>query len=267
MAAETQYTANTGCGTVITANASMDASAGSVITIFTASNAAGMVGCIIKSITLKAQVTTTQGMVRLFITGGGSTELINEIEIPAVIKSATDPSFELYMETNFFVKAGYVLKATTANSEAINVIAEGVDVNYYTSSVRPESTKYTANTGMVAISTVNTGLDGNANGAFGTVLSAAANGTNIQSVTIKATGNTTAGMVRLFIYNSSVNYLLSEIPITATTASATAHSFSRRVLFNGNDFALKSGYLLKATTEKGEAFNVIAEGADWAYPA
>mgnify|MGYP001559759918 CR=1 FL=1 len=74
-------------------------------------------------------------------------------------------------------------------------------------------------------------------------------------------------MVRLFIYDGSTNYLLSEIPVGAVTKSATAHSYSSRIIFNGNDFALKSGYLLKASTQVGETFNVIAEGLDWTYPA
>ncbi|MEO5642030.1 MAG: hypothetical protein ABIQ40_08485 [Bacteroidia bacterium] len=260
MAAETQYTANTGCATISTANTNLDGT-GTLGTVLTAASN----GTLIKSVTIKAQVSTTAGMVRLFVSGGGATELIAEIEVPAVTKSATDPSFENYMEINYALKSGYILKASTVNAEAMNVIAEGLDWAYYTTSVRPESTKYTANTGLGQVSTANANLDGS--GTLGTVLTAAANGTNIQTVTMKAIVNTTSGMVRLFIYNGTTNFLLAEIPVTAVTKSSVAHSFSTRVLFNGNDFALKASYLLKASTEKGETINVIAEGLDWAYPA
>jgi hypothetical protein len=263
MAAETQYTANTGVVTISTANGNLDGS-GTLGTVLTASTGTGMVGCIIKSVTIKAQGDTTQGMVRLFVSGGGSTELLAEVEIPAVTKSTVDTTFELYMETNYAIKAGYILKASTQIGESFNVFAEGLDWKYYSGSVRPESTNYTANTGLGQVSTANTNRDGS--GTLATVLTAASNGTNIQTVTIKATGSPAAGIVRLFIYNGTTNFLLSEIPVVATTQTGTAHSFSSRVIFGGNDFALKAGYLLKASTEIGNTFNVIAEGLDWTYP-
>lgn len=261
MAAETQYTANTGMQTISTANSNLDGTGTLSSAIVTgASN-----GTLIKSVTVKATGNTTQGMVRLFIYDGTNTRLVAEIEVPAVTKGANDPAFEVRMETNFALKSGYSLKASTENAESFNVIAEGLDWTYYTSSVRPESTKFTANTGNGQVSTANTNLDGT--GTLGTILTAASSGTEIQSVTIKGTVNTTAGMIRLFIYDGTNTKLLSEIPVEATTKSATAHSFSKRITFGGSGFALKSAWLLKASTEKGETFNVVAEGLDWTYPA
>ncbi len=264
MAAETQYTANTGCVTISTANTNLDGT-GTLGTVLTASTSTGMQGCIIKSVTIKAQGNTSQGMIRLFLAGGGATELIAEVEIPAVTKSATDPSFELHMETNYALKPGYILKASTQNAETFNVIAEGLDWKYYTTSVRPDSTKFSANTGIGQVATANSNLDGS--GTLGSVLTAALNGTNIQSVNIKSVVNTTSGMLRLFIYNGTTNFLYSEIPVSAVTKSGTAVSYSARQIFGGNDFALQSGYLLKASTQNAETFNVIAEGLDWEYPS
>lgn len=264
MAAETQYTANTGCVTISTANSNLDGT-GTLGTVLTASSAAGMLGCIVKSVTIKAQANTTQGMIRLFVSGGGATELIAEIEVPAVTKSATAPSFELYMETNYAIKAGYVLKASTQVGESYNIIAEGLDWKYYSGSVRPESANYTANTGIGQVATANSGLDGS--GTLGTILTAASNGTNIKVIAIKAIVNTTAGMIRLYIYNGATAFLIREIPVPAVTKSSTAASFSTQLSFYGNGFALSSGYLLKASTQNGETFNVIAEGLDWTYPA
>lgn len=266
MAAETQYTANTGVASISVANSNLDGT-GTLVDILTASTATGMVGCIIKSVTIKAQGNTTQGMIRLFVSGGGTTELIAEIEVPAVTKSATDPSFEVYMETNYALKSGYILKAATQNAETFNVIAEGQDWKYYTTSVRAESTKYTANTGIGQVSVANSNLNGTGNIQDVITATTGKNGTNIQSVSIKSIVNTTSGMIRLYVYNGTTSFLLSEIPVAAITKSSTASSFASRVIFGGNDFALKATYKLQASTEKGETFNVIAEGLDWEYPA
>jgi len=259
MAEETQYTANTGMQTISTANVNLDGTGTLSSAIVTgASN-----GTLIKTVTIKAQVNTTQGMVRLFIYDGTNTKLISEIEIPAVTKGANDPAFEITIPVDYALKSGWSLKASTENSESFNVIAEGLDWVYYTTSVRPESSKYTANTGMQTASTANTNLDGSGT-LTSAIVTGASNGTQIQSVSVKAQVSTTAGMVRLFLYDGTNTKLLKEVPVPAVTKSATAHSFSRSVDL---DFALKSGWSLKASTEKGESINVIAEGLDWTYPA
>lgn len=261
MAEETQYTANTGMQTISTANSNLDGTGTLSSAIVTgASN-----GTLIKTVTIKAQGNTTQGMVRLFIYDGTNTKLISEIEIPAVTKSANDPAFEITIPVDYALKASWSLKAATQNAETFNVIAEGLNWAYYDSSVRPESSKYTANTAMATISTANTNLDGT--GTLGTILTAASSGTVIQSVRIKAQVNTTDGMIRLFIFDGTNTKLLTEIPVSAVTKSASAHSFSHTVDFGGKGFALKATWILKASTEKGESFNVIAEGLDWTYPA
>jgi hypothetical protein len=262
MAAETQYTANTGCVTISTANSNLDGT-GTLGTVLTAASN----GTLVKSIIIKAQGNTTQGMIRLFVNGGGATELISEINVPAITKSSTDPSFEIYMELNYALKSGYILKAATQNAETFNVIAEGLDWAYYTTSVRPECTKYTANTGMTTVSTANSNLDGS--GTLGTVLTPdnTLKGCKIAAVNIKSQVSTSAGMVRLFVYNGTTNFLVSEIPVGAVTKSSTATSYSARKTFGTNGFALKNSYLLKASTQNAESFNVIAEGLDWTYPA
>jgi hypothetical protein len=261
MAEETQYTANTGMQTISTANSNLDGSGTLSSAIITgASN-----GTLIKTVTIKSIQNTTHGMVRLFIYDGSNTKLAAEIEIPAVTKSATDSAFEITIPVDFALKSGWSLKASTQNAESFNVIAEGLDWAYYASSVRPESTNYTSNLGMTTISTANSNLDGT--GALGTILTAASNGTQIQTITIKSQVNTTAGMIRLFLDDGSNKKLLREIPVDAITKSGTVNSFSRIIDFEGKGFALKSGWTLKASTEKAESFNVIAEGLNWAYPA
>lgn len=258
MAAETQYTPNTGMVTISTANSNLDGT-GTLGTVITgASN-----GTLIKTITIKAIVTTTQGMVRIFVDDAkGGIVLLKEIEIPAAIKSATDPAFEITLPLYFKLKSTYILKASTEKAESFNVIAEGQNWTYYATSVREETTQYLHNNPGVTISAANTNLDGT--GTLGTVLQSS--NCNIMHVTIKATQTTTAGMIRLFLYDGSVTKLLKEIPVQAVTPSATAESFYHKVVFN-NGFALKTGWYLKASTEKGESFNIIPEALNWTYPA
>lgn len=123
-----------------------------------------------------------------------------------------------------------------------------------------ERAQYTANTGMATISTANSNLNGT--GTLGTVLTAGGNGTLVKTVTIKAQGNTTSGMVRLFVVGSDTR-LVAEIEVPAVTRSSTAKSYEKSLVVN---FTLQANDQLKASTEKAETFNVIAEGLNWRYP-
>lgn len=125
-----------------------------------------------------------------------------------------------------------------------------------------EETQFTANTGMVTISTANTNLDGN--GTLGTLITAAASGTLVKTITIKAQTNTTRGMVRLFVYDGTNTRLLQEFNIDPVTKTANNPTFEFQSEIN---FTLKSGWLLKVSTHRAETFNVIAEGMDFTYYA
>ena len=266
MAAETQYTANTGIVTISTANSNRDGTGtlGSVLT--GASN-----GTLIKTITIKAQVTTTQGTIRLFIYDGTNTRLLSEIDVPAMTvntATGTDPTFETVIQLNYKLKASYILKASTEKADSFNVIAEGLDWAYYATSVRPESTNYLANTGLALVSTANTNLDGS--GTIATVLTAGSSatykGTAIESINFKGLGTVTHGMLRVFIYNGTTNFLFREVFVNPIVPTATFNSFEARVEFN-EKFQLKADYLIKVSTQNAESFAVIVEGLDWKYPA
>jgi len=263
MAAETQFSSNMGIGAISTANTNLDGT-GTMTSILTASSN----GTLIRTITIKALGDTTNGMVRFFIYNGTNKRLISEVEIPPVIKSATDPTFGITIPVNFALKAGWVLYASTEKAETFNIIAEGLNWGYYTSSVRYESTKLYALSYGNTISTANSNLNGT--GTIYNVLGGGSlsSGIMIQSLNIKALVNTTPGMVRLFIYNGSTTLLFMEIPVPAITKSATAHSFSQLVKLGLGDFALPgSSYSIYATTEKGESFSVTAQSLNWGYPA
>lgn len=258
MAAETQYGINTGMVTISTANSNLDGTG----TLSSAIIAAGTTGSFVKTISIKAITNTTQGVVRIFLGSTKVIKLLLEVEIPAVTKSAHDPAFETTIPVNLYLKNGIYLYASTQNSESFNVIVEAVDWSYYSTSVRSETTKYTAKNGTTLVSTANTALNGS--GTIETVLTSG--GCNIQSITIKAIENTTAGMIRLFLYDGTNTKLWKEIPVEAVTKSSDAPAFYHKIYFD-NSFALESGWALKASTEKGEDINIIAEALQWSYPA
>ena len=127
-----------------------------------------------------------------------------------------------------------------------------------------ESAKYTAKNGSAVISTANTNLDGTGT-LSSAIITGASNGTLINSIIIKALTNTTQGMVRLFVYDNvhSSYYLIEEIEIPAITKSGRDSSFEFTVPMY---LYLNEGWVLYASTEKAETFNVCVESVDWTYP-
>ena len=114
---------------IATANTAKDGT-GTLGTVFTA----GASGSRIDAINIKATVTTTAGMVRLFVHNGTSAFLLTEVSVIAVTSSATAPSWEAQMNTNtmtqilpLLLPTGYSLRASTNNAENFNVLAQGGD--------------------------------------------------------------------------------------------------------------------------------------------
>lgn len=267
MAAETQLTANTGIVTIETANSNLNGQ-GNLGTVLTA--AAN--GTTIKSVIIKAMgSTTSQGMIRLFLNaGGGGGALLAEIEVPVITQSSIDNCFERHLELDFFLKSGYLLKASTQIGDTFNIIAEGLNVAYNPSQVRTDTTKFTANTGMVNISTANSNLNGT--GTMGTVLTAGTTangyqGCRINSITVKAMQNTTKGMVRIFIQDTiGTKKLLTEISVPYVTYSSKEKSFEETIFFN-DALNIAPGYSILASTENAESFFITADANDWNYVA
>ena len=128
-----------------------------------------------------------------------------------------------------------------------------------------ERVQYTAYTLTAVISTANPNLDGT--GATVFVINGASAptvGTLIKTVTIKAGGSTTRGMVRLYIFQvASQTFLFKEIEIPPVTASGIDHSFSITLDVN---LHFSSNEQLYASTENAETFYITAEGLKWVYP-
>lgn len=124
------------------------------------------------------------------------------------------------------------------------------------------------NTVSSQISTANTARDGT--GTLGTVVTAATNGSKVSSVTITATGTTTAGVIRLFIFDGTTTRLIAEILVPAITPSVSVAVWS----FTWTPPAIAGVFgapaaldippsgMLKASTNNAEVFNLLAIKAD-----
>jgi hypothetical protein len=119
--------------------------------------------------------------------------------------------------------------------------------------------------GVGPLTTANTNRDGT--GSVASVITGAEFGTRINSIEVKASVTTTAGMVRLFIVDDAETpnfYLWYEIAITAVTVSATVGGFRYSLLLPGESaLILPYGWSLKASTEKSEAMKVFARGGNF----
>lgn len=113
----------------------------------------------------------------------------------------------------------------------------------------------------VQVATANTLRDGT--GTLGTVYTAGASGARIDRINVTATGTTTAGMIRLFLYDGTNSRLISELPVIAITPAATTPSFSADIVFD-QGMLMQATYQLRASTNNAETFNVtVTNGGDY----
>lgn len=95
-----------------------------------------------------------------------------------------------------------------------------------------------------------------------TIYTASLDGGTISSIAIKAQGQTTPGMVRIFLQDSGggTTELLFEVAIPGMPQSGTQPSFGIVIPLN---FVVESGYKILASTQNGEPFNIIVSATDW----
>lgn len=114
--------------------------------------------------------------------------------------------------------------------------------------------------GHAVISTANTNRDGS--GTMGTVLTAGSKGTLVELIKLKATGTTTAGMIRLFLHDGTNARLYDEVPVSAVTPSGTVASFGAEYI-PSKPLVLPSGWSLRVSTHNAEEFVARATGGDY----
>lgn len=110
---------------VSTANANRDGT-GTLGTVL----AGGTNGTLVQRVRVKATVTTTGGMVRIFLStdSGASKRLIAELDVDAITPSATLKTWEeewVPADPLILKDATHILYASTHNAETFNVFALG----------------------------------------------------------------------------------------------------------------------------------------------
>jgi len=103
-----------------TANANLDGT-GTIADIYTA----GTSGALIYHIQVKAEVTTTAGMIRLYIKKAGTYYIFDELIVTAITKSATVPSFVQTAPYNIKIEAGDIISASTEKAEMFSITVFG----------------------------------------------------------------------------------------------------------------------------------------------
>lgn len=257
---ETLYEAKTGLVSISTANSNLDGS-GTISTVLSGATN----GTLVKTLIIKAQTDTSEGMIRLFAKKpAGTNTLIAEYYVPPITKSARDLSFYRVINLNYLLEFEEQLNVATQIANTFNVIAEAFDISYSASvNFIGSSLENTSNSGVTKVSVANGNLDGT--GAVQNVITAASSGTAIKSITIKAQQTTSPGMIRLFIDDGSgTKYLFCEVIVPSVVQSASTPSFSYQVIGQGT-LCLQSGFKIAAATQNGERFSIVAEGADWQY--
>ena len=118
----------TGYTLVNTANPNRDGT-GTLFEVLTAANN----GVIINSVTIKAQDSTSEGMVRLFIGAGAETKyLLEEFNVPSTCLNGAIASFSatIPFPSGFSLASGESLFASSETGDLFNVFAEGIEWTY-----------------------------------------------------------------------------------------------------------------------------------------
>lgn len=121
-----RYAAITGAGSLSTANTNLDGS-GTIVTLLQASGN----GTLIQNIYIKAAQTTTRGMIRFFIADGETfTRIIDEVDVPARVQYNTQDTWEITLETNWYLQAGMFFGASTEKGESFKITVDALEMTY-----------------------------------------------------------------------------------------------------------------------------------------
>lgn len=103
--------------TISTSNSNLDGR-GTLGTVLTVANNITL----IKSVFIKAQGGKQSGVVRLFIFNGSRSILLHDIYIPENAQDSINKSFEIQLELNITLIAGFMLRASTQQANTFNII-------------------------------------------------------------------------------------------------------------------------------------------------
>lgn len=109
------------------------------------------------------------------------------------------------------------------------------------------------------IATANTNRDGT--GTVATLITGASTGTRIAEIVCQTRVTTTAGMVRIFLYDGSTYRFFDEVAIAAATVSATVKGTRVSTLYS-NLILPNASWSVVVATHNAESIDVMALGAD-----
>lgn len=123
------------------------------------------------------------------------------------------------------------------------------------------SPAYTAipRTERATLSAANTNRDGT--GTIVNLFTAGASGSRVERITICATGTTTAGMIRFYLFDGTNTDLWKEVAVSAITPSGTIAGFTSQLASLA--YILSAGKSIIVSTNNAESFRVVAEGGDF----
>ena len=114
---------------------------------------------------------------------------------------------------------------------------------------------------VLIVATGNTARDGT--GTITTVMTAGVVGGRIDRIYLKATGTTTAGMLRVFAKASGGTYrLIGEVSVTAVTPSGTVASWEGVWTPAGAAIPMNAGEVIGVATHNAEEFTALPSGGD-----
>lgn len=114
---------------------------------------------------------------------------------------------------------------------------------------------------VTAIATANATRNGT--GTIATVFTAGANGSRVDRIIIHATVTTTAGAIRLYLYNGTTYFLWKEVDVSAITVGASTEAFNATVVLDNFFLPGTSGFnRIAASTEAAENHNITVMGSD-----
>lgn len=113
--------------------------------------------------------------------------------------------------------------------------------------------------GAVNVATGNANRDGT--GTVATLITGAATGTRIAEIVCQARVTTTAGMVRIFLYDGTTYRFFDEVAIAAATVSASVKGTRVSTLYS-NLVLPNASWSVVVSTHNAESIDVIALGAD-----
>lgn len=111
----------------------------------------------------------------------------------------------------------------------------------------------------VNVATANANRDGT--GTVATLITGAATGTRIAEIVCQARVTTTAGMVRIFLYDGTTYRFFDEVAIAAATVSASVKGTRVSTLYS-NLVLPNASWSVVVSTHNAESIDVVALGAD-----